>query len=138
MTIQTGRLLVLLTCYGVVITLLHVVNLQTMFLIQPKTLQFIQKNKVYFGSRCYGCDDLIQNGIERKHLDDIELLIAIPSAVQNVNQRIWIRETWGQKEPTMFRKKAIYFFLGKSSNQTVNEAVRVENQKYKDIVQAGK
>lgn len=136
--IQTERrLLVLLTFYGVVITLLHVVNIQTIFLIQPKTMQFIQKNSVYYGSRCYGCDDLIQNGVEKKELDKVELLIAVPSSADHFQQRIWIRETWGQREPSLFGKKAIYFFLGKSSNESVNEAVRNENQKYKDIVQAG-
>ena len=78
--IQTERrLLVLLICYGIVITLLHLVNIQTIFLIQPKTLQFIQKNSLYLGSRCFGCDDLIQNGVEKKNLYDIELLLAIPS-----------------------------------------------------------
>ena len=113
-------------------------NIQTIFLIQPKTLQFIQKNSVYYGSRCFGCDDLIQNGIERKNLDEVELLIAIPSSVDHFKQRIWIRETWGQRGPSLFKKKAIYFFLGKSTNQTINEAVRKENQRFKDIVQAGK
>ena len=73
------RLLILLICYGILITLLHLVNFQTIFLIQPKTLQFIQKNSVYLGSRCFGCDELIQNGVEKKNLFDIELLLAIPS-----------------------------------------------------------
>ena len=136
--IQTERrLLLLLTLYGIIITLLHIVNIQTIFLIQPKTLQFIQKNSVYYGSRCFGCDDLIQNGVERKNLDEVELLIAIPSSADHFEHRIWIRETWGQKEPSLFKKKAVYFFLGKSPNQTVNEAVRKENQRFKDIVQAG-
>ncbi len=136
--IQTERrLLVLITLYGVIITLLHIVNLQTIFLIQPKTLQFIQKNSVYYGSRCYGCDFLIQNGYEKKNLAEVQLLIAVPSAVDHFEQRIWIRETWGQKEPSLFKKKAIYFFLGKSNNATLNEAVRKENMKYHDIVQAG-
>ena len=88
--------------------------------------------------RCAGCDSLIQNGIERKHLEDVDLLIAIPSASDHFEQRLWIRETWGQKGPTLFRKKAIFFFLGHSSNAEINEKIRVENQKYKDIVQAGK
>ena len=136
--IQTERrLLVLLICYGIIITLLHVVNIQTIFLIQPRTLQFIQKNSVYYGSRCYGCDDLIQNGVERKNLENVQLLIAVPSPAENFVQRAWIRETWGQKEPSLFTKKAIYFFLGKSNNQTINEAVRKENQRFHDIVQAG-
>ena len=100
-------------------------------------MQFIQKNSVYYGSRCYGCDDLIQNGVERKNLDEVELLIAIPSSAEHFEQRRWIRETWGQKEPSLFKKKAIYFFLGRSANQTINEAVRKENQRFKDIVQAG-
>ena len=105
----------LLTFYGIVITLLHLVNIQTIFLIQPKTLQFIQKNSVYYGSRCYGCDDLIQNGYEKKNLHEVELLIAVPSAADHFSQRLWIRETWGQKEPSLFKKKAIYFFLGNLS-----------------------
>ena len=80
---------------------------------------------------------MIQNGIERKNLDEVELLIAIPSSAEHFEQRRWIRETWGQKEPSLFKKKAIYFFLGRSANQTINEAVRKENQRFKDIVQAG-
>ena len=80
LTVQNERrLLILLICYGILITLLHLVNFQTIFLIQPKTLQFIQKNSVYLGSRCFGCDELIQNGVEKKNLFDIELLLAIPS-----------------------------------------------------------
>ena len=192
--IQTERrLLVILICYGIVITLLHLVNIQTIFLIQPKTLQFIQKNSVYLGSRCFGCDDLIQNGVEKKNLYDIELLLAIPSQglakfenyffrqipsmntyscflssrdgkivqkslifsflhqnckfcetiisfskVDHFARRMWIRETWGQIQPSLFKRKAVFFFLGKSTNQSVNEAVRRENQRYRDIVQAGK
>ena len=92
------RLLVLLTFYGIIITLLHVVNFQTIFLIQPKTLQFIQKNSVYLGSRCFGCDDLIQNGYEKKDLQvilankyiflfsyfDIDIIQQIADALQKV------------------------------------------------------
>ena len=51
---------------------------------------------------------------------------------------MWIRETWGQIQPSLFKRKAVFFFLGKSTNQSVNEAVRRENQRYRDIVQAGK
>ena len=75
--------------------------------------------------------------MEKKQLDEIDLFIAVPSAAENFAQRAWIRETWGQERPTLFRRKAVYFFLGKSNNGSVNEAVQRENQKYKDIVQAG-
>ena len=58
--------------------------------------------------------------------------------VDHFARRMWIRETWGQIQPSLFKRKAVYFFLGKSMNQSVNEAVRRENQRYRDIVQAGK
>ena len=57
--------------------------------------------------------------------------------VDHFSRRMWIRETWGQNQPSLFKRKAVYFFLGKSMNQSVNEAVRRENQRYRDIVQAG-
>lgn len=130
------KLVVLLICYGVTITLLHLMNVHSFFKLEPETFLYLQKRQVYFGSPCSRCDELVQNGIETKGLADIDLLVAIPSAVGSFDRRQRIRETWGKTEPTFFKKKAVYFFLAKSENQTMNEAVRLENQRNHDIVQA--
>lgn len=62
------------------------------------------------------------------------LLIAfVAISPQNFEHRKLIRETWSNK--TLFPQIETIFTLGLSSNQTVNQKIKEENEIYKDILQ---
>ena len=60
----------------------------------------------------------------------------VPSATANFEQRHRVRTSWGGALSSYADKK-VFFFLGRSLNQTLEEAIIKENDRYGDIVQAG-
>ncbi|RUS92202.1 hypothetical protein EGW08_000055 [Elysia chlorotica] len=64
----------------------------------------------------------------------VELMMAVPSRVDSFDLRQTIRETWGQFA-TDGNKTVMLFFLGSSTNDTIQQKVTEESQKHGDIVQ---
>ncbi|KAJ8686207.1 hypothetical protein QAD02_022001 [Eretmocerus hayati] len=66
------------------------------------------------------------------------LLIVVCSAVRNVNARLAIRNTWGNKshlDATYNSSVRLVFLLGQSDNDTLNSFVMDEGHLYNDIIQ---
>lgn len=66
------------------------------------------------------------------------LLIVVCSAVSNEKARLAIRETWANKyhlEMTYNSTVKVVFILGQSDNDTLNNSVAEESEKYNDIIQ---
>jgi beta-1,3-galactosyltransferase 1 len=57
----------------------------------------------------------------------------VHTAPKNYKKRLAIRETWGCRKE--FPKKGLIFSIGLTLNQTENEIISLENEKYGDIVQ---
>ncbi len=86
-------------------------------------------------SHCKGCETLLLNGHEWKVISSIDFLILVPSAVDNFEQRSRVRQTWGSA-PSSYKDKRVFFFLGTTPDQAVQDDILVENAKFGDIVQA--
>ena len=76
------------------------------------------------------------NGFEWKVISSIDLLIMVPSAVDHLEQRMRVRNTWAGAQST-YKDKRVFFFLGKPLNNTKQKEIVSENNKFGDIVQAG-
>ena len=87
-------------------------------------------------SYCKGCERLILNGNDWKIISSIDFLILVPSATSHFHQRQKIRNTWGGA-PSSFQDKRVFFFLGKTENNSLQNDIIKENRNYGDIVQAG-
>lgn len=64
---------------------------------------------------------------------DIFLLVIVCSSVTNFASRQAIRETWSKAKTP--ERTEVLFLLGKSENDTLNNAVMEENTNYSDIIQ---
>lgn len=62
---------------------------------------------------------------------ETSILIVVCSAVENVEARSVIRQTWGSHSDSV----SVVFLLGNPSNKTKNEKLIVENELYGDILQ---
>ncbi|XP_062584789.1 beta-1,3-galactosyltransferase 5-like [Saccostrea cucullata] len=65
--------------------------------------------------------------------EEVFLLIMIPSAVNNFEQRNAIRSTWGNSSMVQY-SVLIKFVLGTTSNGTLQDIAETENQIYNDIL----
>ncbi|XP_051164685.1 beta-1,3-galactosyltransferase 1-like [Leptopilina boulardi] len=66
------------------------------------------------------------------------LIIAVCSAVSNEKARLAIRETWANRyhsDMTYNSTVKVVFILGQSDNETLNNSVAEESEKYNDIIQ---
>ena len=70
-------------------------------------------------------------------ISDIDFLILIPSAPENLDMRRRIRDTWASSS-TIFHRRQIYFFIGLSTNSQIQSKIFKENGAFKDIIQPGK
>ena len=66
--------------------------------------------------------------------DDIFLLVVICSAVENVDKRQTIRETWAQDQNDIDDVKVV-FMLGNPANESLQSNVIKESELHGDIVQ---
>ena len=66
---------------------------------------------------------------------DIFMLIYIHSAPSHLKQRMVIRETWGKQSNYPGNIIKLIFLCGISSEQTVQDALLMESNVYKDIIQ---
>ncbi len=64
------------------------------------------------------------------------MVLKVPSATTHFEMRRRVRKTWGGA-PTSFNDKKVFFFLGKSGNDSIDDQIARENKMYGDIIQAG-
>ncbi|XP_054718208.1 beta-1,3-galactosyltransferase 1-like [Uloborus diversus] len=62
------------------------------------------------------------------------VVVLVCSSVPNFDARQAIRDTWAQ-DAAKLNNMRVFFLLGKSSNESLNNAVYNESQKFSDIIQ---
>ncbi|KAF5304838.1 hypothetical protein FQR65_LT07855 [Abscondita terminalis] len=63
------------------------------------------------------------------------LMVVVCSSPSNFEQRIGIRESWGLDRNISNSAISLYFLLGLTKNNTVQDTINIENQVYGDVVQ---
>ena len=69
------------------------------------------------------------------HKKRLTILIAVTSAIENIDRRTVIRETWGKDQFSLDIKYQLMFVLGKSLNNSLQNLVEAEHRIFGDILQ---
>ena len=89
---------------------------------------------LFSNAKCLGLLSEIEEYLQT--ISDIDFLILIPSAPENLDLRRRIRDTWASSS-TIFHRRQIYFFIGLSTNSQIQNKIFKENGAFKDIIQPG-
>ena len=70
--------------------------------------------------------------------DDVLLLIVVISAIENIENRQAIRNSWGKPLKDKDSKVKMIFLVGEdqSANSTSNQSIKLESNQYHDVLQA--
>ena len=119
---------------------LHRLNQKLSNVTMSTAVQFYNLSR---RSKTNHCDfDFLVNGSNICSDNEPFLIVIVPSAPRNVEQRMVIRETWGkyakdmQMPPPHNAKKVVLgFLMGRDGNPIVDDNVqKLESEKYRDVI----